>query len=44
MKIRLVTAKLFHAGGLTDRRDEGDSSFPHFCQSAQKLDFLFSVL
>jgi hypothetical protein len=27
------------AGGRTDRQDEANSSFPHFCQSALKLDF-----
>jgi len=34
MKIRLVRAELFHAGGQTDGYDEGDSRISQFCERA----------
>jgi len=36
MKIRPVVAELFHADGQTDRHDEANSRFPHFCESDYK--------
>ena len=32
--IRIMGAKLFHADGRTDRRDEANSRFSQFCESA----------
>jgi len=34
MKIRLVGAELFSAGGRTGRHDEANSRFSQFCESA----------
>jgi len=34
MKILLVGAELFHAGGRADRLDEANSRFLQFCESA----------
>jgi hypothetical protein len=33
IKIRLVGAELFHAGGHTDKYDEANSQFSKFCES-----------
>jgi hypothetical protein len=35
MKIHLVRAELFHAGGQTDRYDEGNSHISQFCESLE---------
>jgi len=32
VKIRAVTAELFHADGQTDRHDEANSRCPQFCE------------
>ena len=34
MKIRPVAAELFHAEGMTNRRDEANNRFPQFCECA----------
>jgi len=34
MKIRPVGAELFHGRRQTDRRDEGNSRVPQFCEHA----------
>jgi hypothetical protein len=34
MKIRLVTAKMFHAEIRADRHDEANSRFSQFCERA----------
>jgi len=34
MKIRVVRAEFFHAGGQTDRYDEGNSRISQFCERA----------
>ena len=36
MKIRPVTAELFHAGEQTDRHDEANSRFSQFCKKSLK--------
>jgi len=42
MKTRQVGAELFHVDRRTDRRDEVNSNFSQFCESAYNHIFLFS--
>jgi hypothetical protein len=38
MKIPSVGAELFHAGGQTDRHEEGNISFCNFANAREKMD------
>ena len=36
MEIRPVGAELFHVDGRTDKHDEANTRFSHFCEKRQK--------
>jgi len=42
MKISVVGAEFFHADRRTDRRNEANSRFSQFCETAYKLCMCFS--
>jgi len=39
MKIRAVTAELFHVDRQTDRHDEANSGFSQFCEKRPKSEY-----